>query len=137
MRDALAVHVARASVAEIDELNILHATMLAMVRAVDGLEVAPQHVFVDGNRLPVWRYRATAVVQGDSRVAAISAASIVAKITRDREMVAADKVFPGYGFAAHKGYATKVHLAALQTLGATPLHRRSFAPVREALGAAD
>ena len=137
MRDALAVHVARASVAEIDELNILHATMLAMVRAVDGLQLAPEHVFVDGNRLPQWRYRATAVVKGDSKVAAISAASIVAKVTRDREMVVADKTFPGYGFAAHKGYGTKVHLAALQMLGATPLHRRSFAPVRRAIGAPD
>ena len=137
MRDALAVHVARASVAEIDALNILHATMLAMTRAVEGLQMPPEHVFVDGNRLPQWRYRATAVIKGDSKVAAISAASIVAKVTRDREMVAADKTFPGYGFAAHKGYGTKVHLAALQALGATPLHRRSFAPVRRAIGGTD
>lgn len=125
--------VARASVAEIDEINILQATMLAMTRAVDGLGMRPDHVMVDGNRLPLWPYRATAVVKGDSKVPEISAASILAKVTRDREMIAFDEQYPGYGFAGHKGYGTKVHMAALSRLGPTPLHRRSFKPVQLAL----
>lgn len=128
---ALSWSVARASVVEIDELNILHASLLAMHRAVETLHRQPEHVLVDGNKLPRWRYSSEAVVQGDDRVPAIAAASIIAKVTRDREMVALDAIYPGYGFAQHKGYGTKVHLAALQTLGATPIHRRSFAPVRE------
>lgn len=132
MASALAVSIARASVAEIDRLNILQATMLAMTRAVEGLKIPPDHVLVDGNRLPKWKYAATAIVKGDSKIAAISAASIIAKVTRDREMAAADKRFPGYGFADHKGYGTPVHLAALLALGPCAIHRRSFRPVSEA-----
>lgn len=122
--------IARASVAEIDKINILQASLLAMTRAVQGLHIQPEHVLVDGNKLPEWNYTAEAVVKGDSRVAAISAASILAKVTRDREMVALDKVYPGYGFADHKGYPTKVHMDALERLGITPIHRTSYAPVR-------
>lgn len=122
--------IARASVAEIDQLNILQASLLAMKRAVDGLSVVPEHVLVDGNKLPRWSYPAEAVVKGDSRVAAISAASILAKVTRDREMCQLDKQYPGYGFAGHKGYPTRVHLAALEQLGITPVHRTSYGPVK-------
>ncbi len=122
--------IARASVAEIDTLNILQASLLAMTRAVQGLHIQPEHVLVDGNKLPKWNYKAEAVVKGDSRVAAISAASILAKVTRDREMVVLDKTYPGYGFADHKGYPTKVHMDALDKLGITPIHRTSYAPVR-------
>lgn len=122
--------IARASVAEIDKINILQASLLAMTRAVQGLHIQPEHVLVDGNKLPKWNYTAEAVVKGDSRVAAISAASILAKVTRDREMVALDKIYPGYGFADHKGYPTKVHMDALDKLGITPIHRISYAPVR-------
>lgn len=128
--------VARASVAEIDEINIYHATLLAMTRAVQGLKIQPEHVLVDGNKCPDWSYSSEAVVKGDGRVAAISAASILAKVTRDREMVELDKRYPGYGFASHKGYAAAAHLAALQELGPCPIHRRSFAPVRDALKSA-
>lgn len=122
--------IARASVAEIDQLNILQASLLAMKRAVDGLSVVPEHVLVDGNKLPRWSYPAEAVVKGDSRVAAISAASILAKVTRDREMCQLDKQYPGYGFAGHKGYPTRTHLAALEQLGITPVHRTSYGPVK-------
>ena len=122
--------VARASVAEIDSINILQASLLAMTRAVQGLHIQPEHVLVDGNKLPKWNYTAEAVVKGDSRVAAISAASILAKVVRDREMFELDKQYPGYGFAEHKGYPTKVHMDALDKLGITPIHRISYAPVR-------
>lgn len=122
--------IARASVAEIDSINILQASLLAMTRAVQGLHIQPEHVLVDGNKLPKWSYAAEAVIKGDSRVAAISAASILAKVTRDREMVEFDKQFPGYGFADHKGYPTKVHMEALDKLGITPIHRTSYAPVK-------
>lgn len=122
--------IARASVAEIDKINILQASLLAMTRAVQGLHIQPEHVLVDGNKLPKWNYSAEAVVKGDSRVASISAASILAKVTRDREMVELDKTYPGYGFAGHKGYPTKVHMDALDKLGITPIHRTSYAPVR-------
>ena len=125
--------VARASVADIDSLNILQASLLAMRRAVEQLHVQPEHVMVDGNKLPRWRYSSEAIVKGDDKVKAISAASIIAKVTRDREMVAFDHEYPGYGFGGHKGYGTREHLAALTKLGATPIHRRSFAPVRAAL----
>ena len=125
--------VARASVAEIDSLNILQASLLAMRRAVEQLHVQPEHVLVDGNKLPRWPYSSAAIIQGDNKIKAISAASIIAKVTRDREMVQLDKDYPGYGFAGHKGYGTREHLAALQKLGATPIHRRSFAPVRVVL----
>ena len=125
--------IARASVAEIDRLNILQASLLAMTRAVEGLAPPPEHVLVDGNRLPKWAYSAEAVVKGDSRHPAISAASILAKVARDREMVVFDQQYPGYGFAEHKGYPTKTHMAALDTLGVTPIHRTSYAPIRERL----
>lgn len=125
--------VCRASVQEIDEINILHASLLAMKRAVEGLSTQPEHVLVDGNRLPPWTYSAEAVVKGDDRVQAIAAASILAKVVRDREMVAFDQQYPGYGFAGHKGYPTKVHMQALQTLGVTPIHRRTFGPVKKCI----
>ncbi|WP_339615005.1 ribonuclease HII [uncultured Gilvimarinus sp.] len=130
---AMSYCIARASVAEIDSINILQASLLAMRRAVEGLSVEPEHILVDGNKIPKWRYTAEAVVKGDSRVAAISAASILAKVTRDAEMVAFDKMYPGYGFAGHKGYPTKVHMQALATLGVSDIHRRSFAPVKQQL----
>ncbi len=132
---ALAWCVARATVAEIDELNILQASLLAMHRAVKGLAVQPGFVLVDGNRLPRWEYRAQPVVKGDDRVPAIAAASILAKVQRDAELVALESRYPGYGFASHKGYPTAAHLSALRELGVTPAHRRSFAPVRELLDA--
>jgi ribonuclease HII len=130
---ALAWAVARASVAEIDRLNILQASMLAMHRAVRALQPQPGYVLVDGNRLPRWSYAAEPVVGGDDRVPAIAAASILAKVQRDRELVELDARYPGYGFAAHKGYPTRAHLAALRALGVTPVHRRSFAPVKSLL----
>jgi ribonuclease HII len=130
---ALAWSIARASVAEIDELNILHASMLAMRRAVESLNIQPQHVLVDGNRLPKWHYSAEAIVKGDSKVSAISAASILAKVQRDGEMLLLDKQFPGYGLADHKGYPTARHLAAIETLGVVDIYRRSFGPVRRVL----
>jgi ribonuclease HII len=130
---ALAWAVARASIAEIDEINILHASMLAMHRAVDALATRPSYVLVDGNRLPRWDYPSEPVVKGDDRVPAIAAASILAKVQRDSEMVAMEAEYPGYGFAAHKGYPTVAHLAALRALGVTPIHRRSFAPVKKLL----
>ena len=125
--------IGRASVAEIDRLNILQASLLAMRRAVEALALAPQFVLVDGNRCPAWAYPALAVVGGDDLVPAISAASVVAKVERDAEMVALDAIHPGYGFAVHKGYPTAEHLAALRRLGPSPVHRRSFAPVRAAV----
>lgn len=131
---ALAFAVGRASVEEIDQLNILHASMLAMHRAVEALTTQPEFVLVDGNRCPRWNYQSQAVVKGDSRVPAIAAASILAKVTRDREMVIMDTEFPGYGFAQHKGYPTAKHFAALQALGPCPTHRRSFGPVAQLLG---
>lgn len=130
---ALSWCIARATVQEIDQINILQASLLAMTRAVQGLAVQPEHVLVDGNKIPQWSYPAEAVVKGDSRVAAIAAASILAKVTRDREMLAMDELYPGYGLAGHKGYPTKVHMQALETLGPTPIHRRSFGPVKKQL----
>jgi ribonuclease HII len=131
---ALSWSIARASVEEIDTLNILQASLLAMHRAVGALHLQPEHVLVDGNRLPRWSYSAEAVVGGDDRVPAIAAASIIAKVTRDREMVALDAVYPGYGLAGHKGYPTASHIDALQRLGVTPIHRRSFGPVQRLIG---
>jgi ribonuclease HII len=122
-----------ASVEEIDQINILQATMLAMTRAVEALGVEPRQILVDGNRLPRWRYRAEAVIGGDAIHPCISAASIIAKEHRDRLMVEADADFPGYGWASNKGYGAKVHMEALRLLGPTPLHRRSFAPVAQAM----
>ncbi|MGB8663273.1 MAG: ribonuclease HII [Serratia inhibens] len=130
---ALSWSLGRAEPDEIDRLNILHATMLAMQRAVAGLHIAPDMVLIDGNRCPKLPMRSQAVVKGDSRVAEISAASILAKVTRDREMTELDREFPDYGFAQHKGYPTAFHLERLAVLGATEHHRRSFAPVRRAL----
>jgi len=128
---ALCFAVARASVAEIDRLNILQASLLAMCRAVEQLRVPPEFVLVDGNKKPDWHYDCDTVVQGDGRVAAIAAASILAKVTRDREMAELDKEYPGYGLAGHKGYPTKAHLQALEQLGPSPIHRQSFAPVKQ------
>ena len=130
---ALAWSVARATVAEIDEHNILQASLLAMHRAVLALAPQPAYVLVDGNRLPRWEYASEAVVKGDDRVPAIAAASILAKVQRDRELVALEQLYPGYGFAAHKGYPTARHLEALRRLGVTPVHRRTFGPVRALL----
>ncbi|OYW37066.1 MAG: ribonuclease HII [Hydrogenophilales bacterium 12-61-10] len=130
---AAAWYVAEASVAEIDQLNILQATMLAMQRAVAGLACAPDEVWVDGNRCPNWAWRSQAVVKGDDKVAAIAAASILAKTTRDQFMQQLHTDFPAYGFAQHMGYGTAVHLAALKIHGACPHHRRSFGPVKLAL----
>lgn len=130
---ALCCAVAQASVQEIDELNILQATLLAMRRAVESLRLTPKLVLVDGNRLPVLSMRAEAIVQGDALVAAISAASILAKVTRDRWCVEVDQQYPAYGFAKHKGYGTAAHLAALQAQGACPEHRTTFRPVTEVL----
>lgn len=134
---ALSWSIARATVAEIDQLNILQASLLAMKRAVTGLSVQPEHVLVDGNKLPQWKYSAETVVKGDSRVAAISAASILAKVTRDREMCEFDHQYPGYGFASHKGYPTQMHMDALELLGVTPIHRNSFAPVKARMAQID
>ena len=133
---ALAVALGRASVAEIDALNIHQAALLAMARAIAALETAPERVMVDGLHCPQAPCPAQAIVHGDALVPAISAASIIAKVARDAEMVRWDALYPGYGFARHKGYGTRAHIAALQTLGVTPLHRRSFAPVRACLGGA-
>ena len=130
--NALAWSLGRAEVAEIDRLNILHATMLAMQRAVVGLAVAPGLVLVDGNRCPELPYPVRAVVKGDQSEPAICAASIIAKVARDREMATLDERYPGYGLAKHKGYPTRAHRQALLELGVTPIHRMSFGPVRKA-----
>ena len=132
---ALACCIAEASVDEIDRLNILQATLLAMQRAVAGLRLVPHHVLVDGNRLPVLKMPATAIVQGDSKVPSISAASILAKVHRDRLCEALHADYPAYNFAGHKGYPTAEHLAALRQHGACPAHRRSYAPVRAVVAA--
>lgn len=130
---ALCWSLGRAEPEEIDSLNILHATMLAMQRAVEGLSITPDFVLVDGNRLPNLSMPAQAVVKGDALVQEISAASILAKVTRDLEMAELDKQFPEYGFAKHKGYPTALHFEKLSQYGATPFHRKSFAPVARCL----
>ena len=130
---ALCCSIAMATVEEIDALNILQATMLAMKRAVEGLRLKPHKVLVDGNRLPTLVILAEAIVKGDALVPAISAASILAKVYRDRWCADYDLEYPQYGFAGHKGYGTAAHLAALREHGACPQHRRSFAPVAEVL----
>lgn len=130
---ALCCSVAEATVEEVDRLNILQATLLAMQRAVAGLRLRPTQVLVDGNQLPVLDVPAEALVRGDAYVPAIAAASIVAKVQRDRWCRQADADWPQYGFARHKGYGTAAHLAALQTHGPSPWHRRSFAPVARLL----
>ena len=130
---ALCCSIAMATVEEIDELNILQATMLAMKRAVEGLRLKPHKALVDGNRLPALQMLAEAIVKGDARVPAISAASILAKVTRDRWCAEYDLQYPQYGFAGHKGYGTAAHLLALQEHGACPQHRKTFAPVAAVL----
>lgn len=130
---ALAFALAEASAAEVDELNIYHATHLAMRRAIDALAPAAEYLLVDGNRLPGHHLPGQAVVKGDARHPAIAAASILAKVARDAQMAALDARHPDYGFARHKGYPTREHLAALERLGALPEHRRSFAPVKRQL----
>lgn len=130
---ALSWSLGRAEPDEIDRLNILHATMLAMQRAVAGLHLTPDFVLIDGNRCPALAMPSQAVVKGDSLVREISAASIIAKVTRDREMAELDLLYPEYGFAQHKGYPTALHMEKLSRYGVTPQHRRSFAPVRNAL----
>jgi ribonuclease HII len=130
---ALCCSIAQASVEEIDALNILHATLLAMRRAVDGLRLRPHRVLVDGNRLPALEVPAEAIVKGDARVKAIAAASILAKVQRDRLCASLHEQHPQYGFDGHKGYPTPAHLAALREHGACSQHRRSFAPVRAVL----
>jgi ribonuclease HII len=131
---ALCFSIAEASVEEIDQINILQATMLAMKRAVEGLRLKPAKVMVDGNRLPTLVIVAEAVVNGDALIPSISAASILAKVYRDRWCAEFDKAYPQYGLAAHKGYSTAEHLAALRLHGACPQHRRTFAPVADVLG---
>ena len=130
---ALAWSLGRAEVEEIDAINILQATFLAMQRALEGLAVQPDLVKIDGNHCPKLAYKMEAIIGGDGIIAEISAASIIAKVARDAELVALDAVYPQYGFAKHKGYGTSAHLAALRAFGATPIHRRSFAPVRDTL----
>ncbi|MEP0175065.1 MAG: ribonuclease HII [Paraglaciecola sp.] len=132
---ALVWSIGRASPKEIDELNILHATMLAMTRAVEGLVIQPEYVMVDGNRCPPWSYSSEAIVKGDGLIAEISAASIIAKVTRDQEMLDLDTRYPEYGFAKHKGYPTAFHLAKLLELGPLPEYRMSFKPVQRSLAA--
>lgn len=133
---ALAFCIAEASVDEIDRLNILQATLLAMRRAVEGLRLVPTQVLVDGNQLPGVRMPAQAIVKGDAKIPAISAASILAKVHRDRLCAGLHDAYPAYGFASHKGYPTAEHLAALRIHGACDAHRRSFGPVRQAIAAA-
>jgi ribonuclease HII len=130
---ALCCSIAQASVQEIEELNILQATMLAMRRAVDGLRLKPVKVLVDGNRIPVLDVLAEAIVKGDAKVPAISAASILAKVTRDRWCAEYDLQYPQYGFAKHKGYGTAEHMDALLAHGACPEHRKTFRPIAEVL----
>ena len=132
---AVAFAIGRASVDEIDKFNILNASLLAMKRAVEALTVRPDHVLVDGNKLPTWEYSAEAVVGGDGTVPAISAASILAKVTRDQELIAFDAEYPEYGFAKHKGYPTAQHMAAIKAHGILPIHRRSFGPIARLLNA--
>ena len=130
---ALSWSIAQCSEAEIDELNILHASMLAMRRAVEGLHVKPTLALIDGNRCPVMPYRSEAIVQGDDKVAEISAASILAKTARDAALVLLHEQYPHYGFDQHKGYPTALHLERLKLHGVSPVHRKSYAPVRALL----
>lgn len=130
---ATAWAIGRAEVEEIDDINILQASLLAMQRAVEALHLAPDYVLVDGNRCPRLPCPAEAIVKGDSKVPEISAASIIAKVARDQEMVEMDIKYPGYGLAQHKGYPSKMHIAALEQLGASPIHRISYAPVRRVI----
>ena len=132
-KKAIAWSLGRAEVHEIDEINILQATLLAMQRAVAGLNPIPDYVLVDGNRCPKFHCPAEAIIKGDLHVPVISAASIIAKVARDQEMLQLDLQYPGYGLQSHKGYPTKKHIAALEQLGITPIHRRSYGPVKKLL----
>lgn len=131
-RNALCWQISIASVAEVDRINVLQASMLAMKRAVQALDPQPEYVVVDGNRLPDWSYSSKALVKGDARVAEISAASILAKVARDRHMQEMHKKFPDYGFDQHKGYPTKQHLDMLKQLGSCAIHRQTYRPVMQA-----
>lgn len=131
---ALAWFIAEASPVEIDEINILQASLLAMKRAVEGLRFQPDFVLVDGNRLPQWHYPSEAIVGGDGTEACISAASIIAKVHRDKQMVELGKQYPQYGFEKHKGYPTRQHMQAIQEHGVLSIHRQSFGPVKKVLG---
>ena len=122
--------IARANTQEIETYNILEATMLAMKRAIEGLSLSPEYIIVDGNRLPSWPYPSKALVRGDSIAPCVSAASIIAKVYRDKEMRDLDKIYPGYGFSSHKGYGTKEHIDAIKRLGPTPIHRKTFEPMK-------
>lgn len=130
---SLSYALGEASVSEIDQLNILQASLLAMKRAIENLSVVPHHVFVDGIFCPDVSYSVEAIIKGDQLIQEISAASIIAKVHRDHQMIQLDELYPGYGFAQHKGYPTQVHLDALSRYGITPIHRRSFAPVKKYL----
>ncbi len=132
-QNALAWSLGRAEVEEIDQINILQATLLAMKRAVEGLEIQPSHALVDGNKAPDLACPVTTIIKGDQSEPAIAAASILAKVARDNEMVEMDKKYPGYGLAQHKGYPTKQHQQALLDLGVTEIHRKSFKPVKLAM----
>lgn len=131
-QQAIAYALGRVEASEIDAINILQASLLAMKRAVDGLAVTPEYVVVDGNQSPKLTLPVQTIIKGDGLIESISAASILAKVVRDQEMVELDKQFPGYGFAQHKGYPTKQHIDAIQRLGVTAMHRRSFKPVARA-----
>lgn len=135
--NAIAFAIAEATVDEIDRINILHASMLAMQRAVAALQVAPEEALIDGNRCPELAMPGRAIVKGDQSVACISAASIIAKVYRDDQMLALHDLHPDYGFKSHKGYPTRQHFSALQQFGVLPEHRKSFAPVRNLLGQAN
>ena len=128
---ALAWSVGEATCDEVDEINVLQAALLAMKRAVEGLKVQPDFVQVDVNKLPKWNYLSEAIVKGDAKVPAISAASIIAKTTRDAQMVQAESLYPGYNFSVHKGYGTADHLSALEKLGPSVIHRKTFSPIKE------
>jgi len=130
---ALAWSLGRSEPDEIDQINILQATLVAMARAVEGLSIKPTHALVDGNKAPILNCPVTTIIKGDQSEPAIAAASIIAKVARDKEMEQMDKLYPGYGLAKHKGYPTKQHQQALINLGVTPIHRRSFKPVKLAL----
>lgn len=134
---ALAWSIARAEVEEIDQINILQASLLAMKRAVEGLEIQPDHIKIDGNKKIQMQISMETIIKGDSKIAAISAASIIAKVARDKEMIELDKQYPEYGFARHKGYPTKAHREALQKYGALSCHRKSFKPVRDVIRTQD
>jgi ribonuclease HII len=131
--NALAWSIGRVDHLEIDRINILQASLVAMKIAIEGLSIAPEHVLVDGNKCPQVSYSIDAIIGGDRLIPAISAASILAKVSRDKEMVEFDCIYPGYGFAKHKGYPTRAHIIALNDLGICEIHRRSFAPVQRLL----